>query len=1468
MFPLTWRNWLQRWSQPSGRDSRRGRRKPHTQRLRRLALERLEDRTLLSAAAGSSLYGMGLVAPTTQAATQNTLAVLSTSATTTSASSAAAASDPADMSVTKTGPDTITAGTNATYTITLTNNGPDPADGVVLTDDIGSVPGIGFSASIEAAPGNPDSFTPGLGLIENATGPIAAGHVNVFFVSFNPNSNAPNGSTVTDTATVTATTPDPNPANNTSAVTSTIVTSADMSVTKTGPATITAGATATYTITLTNNGPSDSHGVTLTDALPAGETLVSEKQLSGPDSFTNTSSGNTASFTTIASTLPFSGSGTSGTISIPPGSVPWSVQNDTSNTSQDSWGIPGLFQGTATWPGLQSANFFTVTFTNLPTGVFINPLPAPPAGDSTQFQDSTSQTDWGGTISPDGLTVTFTAPAGLPLNPGDSFFVSAVFTGHVDPSGVSFTGEFQSDVGMPSGNTDTFQVVAQIASSQANGSSLTNTATVTATTPDPVPANNSSAVTSMVATAADMSVTKTGPATVTAGTTVTYTLTVTDNGPSDAQNVTVSDVLPNGLTLLSETPLSNPDGFTDTSTGNTPRFTATTVVASSTDTFEVVAFAPSNLANGTPLSDTAQVTSSTFDPDLSNNTSVFGSTVTAVASLTVTKTGPATVTAGNTATYTITITNNGPSDAANVMLIDALPATVVLASEQQVGGTDAFVDNSTGNTATFIAATMVAGNFDVFRVVVAVPSSTLANSDFNDTAEVTWSGHPIPIFSSVTTTVVTAANLAVVKTGPSTITAGTSVTYTLSVTNNGPSDAQTVTLTDALPPDLTRFSERQIGGTDSWTDNSTGNTAAFSINTLTAGHSDVFEVVASTLPSLPAGNMITDTANLSSVTPPATTVSSSFTSTVAAVADLSVVKEGPLAITAGTTITYTILATNHGPSDAQGVTLSDTLPAGFTLVSLTAVNTNPDKFTPAGALSVMATTMAAGNTDVFQVVAFAASNLAPNTGATDTATITSTTTDPNTNNNTSASTANIVTAADIAVAKTGPATILAGTNITYIITLTNNGPSDAQSVVLTDALPANVTLLAESQLTGPDAFVNATAGNVPRFTAVAVAAGHSDTFGVVGLVASNVPASTVLTNTATGSSATFDPTPANNTAVVNTTVSTQAALAVAKTGPTTATEGDMLTYTLAVANTGPSDAVAVVLADALPAGEAFVGGSVGGVGGTLSGNTVTFALGTLAPGQSLSGTVVVTASEDGAQTDTATVSSATTNANAANNTASVTTVVSEPVLSLNTFSFSTTEFQALNNATVATFVHANGVEPAGAFNVTINWGDGTTTGGTVVPQGTGYAVQGTHTYNVEGDHTLTVSVSDDSVSASAAGTVSVAEGGAPAGTSSVFQGDFIFETIDDIFSQALSLQQVQNLGLALLALEMSAMAQLQHQGDGLVQALATAFTMGQMELPLFATVLHNSGTTLESAVGDMTAGMLAQSLTEPLGLGG
>ena len=67
-----------------------------------------------------------------------------------------------------------------------------------------------------------------------------------------------------------------------------------------------------------------------------------------------------------------------------------------------------------------------------------------------------------------------------------------------------------------------------------------------------------------------------------------------------------------------------------------------------------------------------------------------------------------------------------------------------------------------------------------------------------------------------------------------------------------------------------------------------------------------------------------------------------------------------------------------------------------------------------------------------------------------------------------------------------------------------------------------------------------------------------------------------------------------------------------------------------------------------------------------------------------------------------------------------------------------------SNVQVATFTHANGVEPASDFIATIDWGDGTTSTGSISLSGTSYRVKGSHTYATNGSHTVTTTVVESS----------------------------------------------------------------------------------------------------------------------------
>jgi uncharacterized protein (TIGR03118 family) len=67
----------------------------------------------------------------------------------------------------------------------------------------------------------------------------------------------------------------------------------------------------------------------------------------------------------------------------------------------------------------------------------------------------------------------------------------------------------------------------------------------------------------------------------------------------------------------------------------------------------------------------------------------------------------------------------------------------------------------------------------------------------------------------------------------------------------------------------------------------------------------------------------------------------------------------------------------------------------------------------------------------------------------------------------------------------------------------------------------------------------------------------------------------------------------------------------------------------------------------------------------------------------------------------------------------------------------------LSNATVATFTDAGGAEPAANYSATIDWGDGSSSAGTVAASGSTFSVMGSHTYSSAGAHTITTNIKDD-----------------------------------------------------------------------------------------------------------------------------
>ena len=202
------------------------------------------------------------------------------------------------------------------------------------------------------------------------------------------------------------------------------------------------------------------------------------------------------------------------------------------------------------------------------------------------------------------------------------------------------------------------------------------------------------------------------------------------------------------------------------------------------------------------------VTNSAFGTSLENQVGVTGTATTTIIAnidLAVTKSQSSdTPSAGANLTYTIGVVNNGPSSATNVQLTDTLPVTVSLWTVTATQGscqTGAPITCTLGTIAplTGVTATVVV---TVNDAITGTQISNVANVSAQET-DTDQANNT----DAVTATVYTVGDVSIVKTGSAvTVVAGTSMVYTLTASNNGPSLVTNVVITDDLPGGVTAIS--------------------------------------------------------------------------------------------------------------------------------------------------------------------------------------------------------------------------------------------------------------------------------------------------------------------------------------------------------------------------------------------------------------------------------------------------------------------------------------------------------------------------------------------------------------------------------------------------------------------------------------------------------------------------------------
>ncbi len=1126
------------------------------------------------------VYTVVFVAPVTGALSNVAAATTSTSESTSANNRSAVGTtvtEVADLRVTKTGPVGAFIGDTIAYEITTTNVGPSVASGVTVTDTLPAL--IVF---VDATGGGSHAA----GVVSWSIASLSAGSSIVDTVRVVLTANA----TYVNVAAGSTSTFDPDLSNNNGSDPSARVTTnappsaADLAVVKAGPAGISASDTITYTVTVTNGGPNAAQNVVVTDTLPTMGTFVSATD--GGVETGGVVTWPTIATMTVADTLSYT------VRFVAPTSG--SIANLAAATSPTTDTVPTNNTSTAT----------TVVSALTDVAVVISAPATANAGDTIAY---TVQVTNNGPSDAANVVVADT----LPLT---GTFISASNGG----SETGGTVTWPTVGSMTPADTLTFTVTYRV---PATGS-VTHNASVSTSTTESSTANNTDPATTVVSEQADVDVVKTGPATANASDTIVYTVRVTNNGPSDAANVVITDTLPSSGTFVSAS-----NGGVETG-GVITWPTVVSITPSDTAIYTVTFVSP---ASGSITNITA-ATSATVDPVTTNNDgSGAARVVTAISDLTdlvATIVGQATANAGDTIVYTLTVTNNGPSDAANVVIADTLPATGSFVSASNAGV-------ESGGTVTWpTIASMTPGDTVVYTVRYRVPASGAVTSTATAATPTTESTTANNI-DAATTTITAQVDLDVLKTGPPAANAGDTITYAIQVTNLGPSNAASVVITDTLPATGTLLSASNggvgVGGVITWP------TIASVTPTDTINYTVTFVT--------PTSGSLTNTAAAESSTSDLTSANntSSVVTTVASIADVAVSISGPAAANAGDTITYTVQATNNGPSDAANVVLADSLPPGGTFVGAS------NGGTESGGTVTWPTlpTMTPADTVTYTVTYI----LPPSGTVTSTATVATATTESTTANNSDAVSTAIAAQADVQIIKTGPANANASDTVVYTLTVTNGGPSTASNVVVSDTLPSTGVLVGASD-GGVEASGVITWPSLPSVTI-------ADT--VVYTVTFVAPTSGAITNISAATSPTTDPIPTNNDGSgagrVTTSIAAITDVAVDITGPAGATAGDTIVYTIRVTNNGPSDAVGVVIADSLPAIGTFVSASNGG---TESGRTVTWpTVSTMTPADTITYTVTYVVPTTGTLSSTATVTTPTTESSTANNVDPISTVVAE-----------------------------------------------------------------------------------------------------------------------------------------------------------------------------------------------------------------
>jgi uncharacterized repeat protein (TIGR01451 family) len=806
---------------------------------------------------------------------------------------------------------------------------------------------------------------------------------------------------------------------------------------------------------------------------------------------------------------------------------------------------------------------------------------------------------------------------------------------------------------------------------------ITTSATATSNQPDFDSSNNNPVLTSHVLPpTSDLVIGFTAaPANALVGGALTYTASVTNNGPSPATGLTVTNTFPSGISLLGAIPSQG----SATIISNTVVCSFGTVPSGGRVTVNISA-TPTSQGSFTA---TATATANQFDPILGNNTASATVIVGAASDLGISIVdSPDPVVVRSNVTYVVAVTNRGPSTATSVVVNNTLPLNVILVSTNSSQGTI----TRSGNTVTCNLGTMVKGGSATITIVVT-PTNSGPISVTSTVSAI--QGDPNPADNSATATTVVAAPFLSIAAAGATLTAesisppngvvdiGETVSVTLRLRNVGNVRNTNLVATLLAANGVTPVGNPQqtygvllpsgfpVGRSFSFTASGVNAGTVTAVLQLKDGTNNLG--TASYVFYLPDVRVFSNTAaitirdNTNALPYPSIINVSGLSGTVGKVTatlsnlnhtfpqDIDALLVGPSGQASilmsgagappvsGADVTFDdsasapipdgnsqIISGSYTPADyLPGQNLLPPAPAGPYTAAMTALNTS----SPNGQWSLYVDDHTAGDVgNIFGGWSLSLALIVP-----------------------------VNQVADLALSgSASPDPSLEGDLLTYTFNVTNTGPNNASFVVFTNNMPPGAAFISASASQGS----LLTNGTSVIANLGPMSAGASATVTVT--VSPTV--SGLLTNTATVSTTETDLNPANNTVTIASTVNVpvaDAGLSVAA-APNPVVVGSNLTYTCSVTNLGPQTALNVVLTDPLPPGVNFVNASCS-VGLIVNGSgTVTCNFGNLASGAAATATIIVSPSAAGSITNVISLATASSDTNSGNNSVSSVVVAANP----------------------------------------------------------------------------------------------------------------------------------------------------------------------------------------------------------------